>query len=143
MYQFKHLLCYLCSIVNKILAHVFWKSFSFHFIQIKKRPNISGIRVVYIYIYIYINTYMHTYKTKIQICDPLCKNQAKVKKSNSDITSIKLWLQALISLWFQYLTWPYSVNIKDTNNISLHKCSLQYVAWFYAENSKSKKNDFR
>ncbi len=22
MYQFKHLLCYLCSILNKILAHV-------------------------------------------------------------------------------------------------------------------------
>ncbi len=32
--QFKHLLCYLCSIVNKILAHVIWNSFSFHFIQI-------------------------------------------------------------------------------------------------------------
>ncbi len=48
MSQFKHLLCYLCSIVNKILAHVIWNSFSFHFIQIlKKRPNISGIRVVF------------------------------------------------------------------------------------------------
>ncbi len=32
--QFKRLLCYLCSIVNKILAHVIWNSFSFHFIQI-------------------------------------------------------------------------------------------------------------
>ncbi len=31
--QFKHLL-YLCSIVNKILAHVILNSFSFHFIQI-------------------------------------------------------------------------------------------------------------
>ncbi len=31
--QIKHV-CYLCSIVNKILAHVIWKSFSFHFIQI-------------------------------------------------------------------------------------------------------------
>ncbi len=28
---FKHLLCYLCFIVNNILAHVIWKSFSFHF----------------------------------------------------------------------------------------------------------------
>ncbi len=28
--------CYLCSTVNKILAHVISKSFSFHFIQIKK-----------------------------------------------------------------------------------------------------------
>ncbi len=27
-------LCYLCSVVNRILAHVIWKSFSFHFIQI-------------------------------------------------------------------------------------------------------------
>ncbi len=36
-FQFKHLLCYLCSIVNKILAHVIWKSFSFHFIQIKTK----------------------------------------------------------------------------------------------------------
>ncbi len=29
------------------MAHVILKSFSFHCIQIKKRPNISGIRVVY------------------------------------------------------------------------------------------------
>ncbi len=29
--QLKHLLCYLCSIVNKILAHVIWKSFQFSF----------------------------------------------------------------------------------------------------------------
>ncbi len=35
MSQFKHL-CSLCSIVNNILAHVIWKSFSFQFIQIKK-----------------------------------------------------------------------------------------------------------
>ncbi len=42
----KNVLCSRCSIVNKILAHVIWKSFSFHFIQIKKRPNVSGIRVV-------------------------------------------------------------------------------------------------
>ncbi len=34
--QFKHSLCYLCYIVNKILAHVILNSFSFHFIQIKK-----------------------------------------------------------------------------------------------------------
>ncbi len=33
--------------MNKILAHVICKSFSFNFIQIKKIcPNISGIRVV-------------------------------------------------------------------------------------------------
>ncbi len=25
-----------CSIVNKVLAHVIWNSFGFHFIQIKK-----------------------------------------------------------------------------------------------------------
>ncbi len=36
IYQFKHLLHYLCSIVNKIWAHVIWKSFSFHIIKIKK-----------------------------------------------------------------------------------------------------------
>ncbi len=57
-----------------------------------------------------------TWKNKT-ICDPLCKNQAKVKQSNSEITSIKILLQALISLWFQSLTWPYSVNIKYTKNI--------------------------
>ncbi len=34
LFQFKHLLCSLSSIVNKILAHVIRKSFSFHFIQI-------------------------------------------------------------------------------------------------------------
>ncbi len=27
----------MCSIVNKIFARVIWKSFSFHFIQIKKK----------------------------------------------------------------------------------------------------------
>ncbi len=30
------MLCSLCSIANKILAHVIWKSFSFHFIKILK-----------------------------------------------------------------------------------------------------------
>ncbi len=44
--QFKQL-CYLCSIVNKILTHVIWNYFSFNCIQIKiKRLNISRIRVV-------------------------------------------------------------------------------------------------
>ncbi len=76
----------------------------------------------------------------LYIRDPLCKNQAKVSKSNSEITSIKVWLQTFISLWFQFLTWPYSVNIKDTKNIfSQNVQYLQYVEWFYAENSKSKK----
>ncbi len=42
--QFKHLLCYLSFIVNKILAHVIWKSF---YSNVKKRANISGIRVVF------------------------------------------------------------------------------------------------
>ncbi len=32
--QFKHLLCSLCSIRDKILAHVIWNYFRFHFIQI-------------------------------------------------------------------------------------------------------------
>ncbi len=54
----------------------------------------------------------------LSICDPLCKNQAKVYKSNSEITSIKIVLKTLISLWFQSFTLPYSVNIKDTKNIS-------------------------
>ncbi len=46
-------------------------------------------------------------------CDPVCEIQAQVSKSNYEITSIKVWFQPLISLWFQSLTWPYSVNIKD------------------------------
>ncbi len=40
--QFKHLLCYLCSIVDKILAHVI-----FFFLYIKKCPNIYRIQVVH------------------------------------------------------------------------------------------------
>ncbi len=43
---------YLCSIINKILAHMIRKSFSFNLIQIKKRPNISGIRVVLVSIHL-------------------------------------------------------------------------------------------
>ncbi len=42
--------------------------------------------------------------------DPLCEIQAKVSKSNYEITSIKIGFQPLISLLFQSLTWPYSVN---------------------------------
>ncbi len=34
--QFKHLLCYLCSIVNKILAYVIWNYFSFILFKFKK-----------------------------------------------------------------------------------------------------------
>ncbi len=48
-------ICYLCFIVNKILAYAIWKSFSFHFIKIWIRPNIFGIRVVYVIsVYIFI-----------------------------------------------------------------------------------------
>ncbi len=39
MYQFKHLLCSLCSIVNKISAHVILNDFSFNFIQKKKKTS--------------------------------------------------------------------------------------------------------
>ncbi len=36
-----------------------------------------------------------------------------VSTSDYEITSIKVWFLPLISLSFQSLTWPYSVNIKD------------------------------
>ncbi len=43
MYLFKHCLC---SIVNKILAHVIWNYFSFHFIQILENvPTILEFRL--------------------------------------------------------------------------------------------------
>ncbi len=32
-------------------------------------------------------------------CDPLCENQAKVSKSNYEITSIKVWFQPLIPVF--------------------------------------------
>ncbi len=35
--QFKHVLCYLCSILYKILAHVIWNSFSIRFSKKKKK----------------------------------------------------------------------------------------------------------
>ncbi len=63
---------------------------------------ISQTPNIYIYIYIYI--YMN-------------------------LSSIKLWLQALISLWFQSLTWPYSVNFKDTKNIFSQ--NVLYNMWIY------------
>ncbi len=47
-YQFKHLLCYLCSIVNKYW--LMWFEIILVFILFKKKkknPNISGIWVVY------------------------------------------------------------------------------------------------
>ncbi len=47
MYLFKHL-CYLCSIMNIILAHVILNYFNFILFKFKKCPNISGIRVVII-----------------------------------------------------------------------------------------------
>ncbi len=49
----------------------------------------------------------------MDICDPLCEIQAKVSKLNYEITSIKVKFLPSISLSFQYLTWSYSVNIKD------------------------------
>ncbi len=42
--------------------------------------------------------------THISVCDPLCRIQPKVYKSSSEITSIKVWLQAFIYLWHG-LTW--------------------------------------
>ncbi len=45
---FKHFLCSLCSIVNKILARVIWKSLFSFYSNLKKPPNISRIWVVII-----------------------------------------------------------------------------------------------
>ncbi len=53
------------------------------------------------------NTYYYNHYINIYInlqYVTLSENQAKVKKSNSEITSIKAWLQTLISLLFQSLT---------------------------------------
>ncbi len=64
--QFKHLLCYLCFIVNKILAHVIWNSFSFHFIQIKKNvPTFPGFGL-YLYLFIFYNLYKIYHKKEIK-----------------------------------------------------------------------------
>ncbi len=65
-----------------------------------------------------------------------------ISKSNYEITSIKIWFLPLISLYFQSLTWPYSVNIKD-----IKVTFSQNVPWhmkedFFVENSKLQKNDF-
>ncbi len=66
-------ICYVLYVlfVNKILAHVIWKSYSFHFIQFKKLPNISGIRVGYSFMkcinstfFVLKNTVIYIRKTK-------------------------------------------------------------------------------
>ncbi len=49
--QFKLLLCYLCSIVNKILAHVIWNSFTFHFIFKCSQKNVPTFPEFGLYIY--------------------------------------------------------------------------------------------
>ncbi len=61
----------------------------------------------------------------IYICGPLCEIQAKVSKSNYEITSIKVLFLPSISLYFQFLPWPYSVNTDIKGNI-FTECSLQY-----------------
>ncbi len=66
--QFKHLLCYLCFIVNKILAHVIRKYFSDHFIQIKKTATTflefglqyHGILIAIRQPWCFVNTFLHT-----------------------------------------------------------------------------------
>ncbi len=56
--MFKHLLYSLCSIVNKILAQVIWKSFLVYILfKFKKGPNISEIRVVDQKMYTLTNAY--------------------------------------------------------------------------------------
>ncbi len=72
-------------------------------------------------------------------CDPLCEIQAKVSKSNYEITSIKVWFQLLISLWFQSLTLSRSVNNKDIKVTFSQNGLLSYEGWCYVENSKSQK----
>ncbi len=76
-------------------------------------------------------------------CDPLGEIQAKVSKSNYEKTSIKIW--------FQSLTWPYSVNIKDikvkfSQNVLYHMkddfvCRKQQItnndfSWVFREGHK-------
>ncbi len=69
--QFKHLLCYLCSIVNKMLAYVILNYFSFHFIKKKKKTSqhlwnsgcimdVSIFKVMYVYIWYNIFTFRPT-----------------------------------------------------------------------------------
>ncbi len=53
---------------------------------------------------------------------------------------IKVWFLPLISLSFQTLTRPYSVNIKIYKGFIFRECSLPYEWWL--EKSKSQKNDF-
>ncbi len=68
-------------------------------------------------------------------CDPRGEIQAKVSKSNYEKTSIKIW--------FQSLTWPYSVNIKDIK-VKFSQNVLYHMKddFFFVENSKSQNNDF-
>ncbi len=91
--MFKHLLC---SIVNKILAHVVWNSFSFHFIQINKKMaqhfRNSGC----------ISEKQMRYKRNL-ICDFLWKMNC-MQKSLFDILLISsLSMRNIEILWVFYL----------------------------------------
>ncbi len=61
--QFKHLLCYLCFIVNKILAHVIRKYFSDHFIQIKKTAT------TFLEFGLQYHRYFNSHKTTLVFCE--------------------------------------------------------------------------
>ncbi len=54
--KFKHLLCYICSIVNKILTHMIWKSFSF-FLFYSIFKNVTKFPEFRLYVTHVIHTY--------------------------------------------------------------------------------------
>ncbi len=66
-FLFKHL-CYLCYIVNKTLAHVIFKSFSFHFIK-KNIPAFSEFG----FYYIKVNSVMKKLSQYVLIKGAVCR----------------------------------------------------------------------
>ncbi len=123
MYLFKHLLCSLCSIVNKILAHVIEKSFRFNLIQIEKTSQhfrnsgcrklniteiVSNVKHNWTLIYVSFHSKTHKVAFNCNIYSPypaICKAcweltiTAKIKLQNwANSLKIKLSLLFFFSL---------------------------------------------
>ncbi len=81
------------------------------------------------------------WSVKLFKCDPLCEIQAKVLKSNNEI-SIKIWFLPLKSLSFQSFIWSYSVNINDIKCKMFTECPLPYEGWFFGRKQQITKRKY-
>ncbi len=143
--QFKHLLCYLCFIVNKILAHVIWKSFSFHFIQTSQhflnsgcnrslvhRPSVTP-EVFCLSKEKRPQRKRRTVKRKKILAPHLAIFHFQESMFIRAVSSVKLLSRVIISTLIRHYSRPHCISIEEQSQ-QLHTQQLRHAFHLYKSN---------